>query len=207
MFKRRYRIFKILAFIFLTTICLRAVANQTNKAATGGGVYVDEEITTPVTKIAGPETKRAESQSIDFNSPTFAEDLKNYLENNIYMPKGYILSYSFSYDKNGTIADIHLISVLEKEFTVDYPARVYGDVCKRDKLAEGQIYVTDNATSGDLRVESINNTKDGKYLVKIYDLIKNIGKSHIIALPPYGQDAGFIHTGGMYYGGKVYISQ
>ncbi len=207
MFRRRYRIFKILAFIFLITICLRAVANQTNKAATGGGVYVDEEITAPVTKIADPETKKAESQSIDFNSPAFAEDLKNYLENNIDMPKGYILSFSFSYDKNGTIAAIHLISVLEKEFTGDYPARVYGDVCKRDKLAEGQIYVTDNSTSGDLRVDSINNTKDGKYLVKIYDLIKNIGKSHIIALPPYGQDAGFIHTDGMYYGGKVYISQ
>lgn len=206
MFRKRYRIFKILAFIFLITVCLRAVANQTNKAATGRGVYVDEEITAPVTKIAAPETKKAESQSINFNSPTLAEDLKNYLENNIDMPKGYILSFSFSYDKTGTIADIHLISVLDKDFTVDYPSRIYGDVCKRDKLAEDQIYVTDNSTTGDLRVESMNNTKDGKYLVKIYDLIKNIGKSHIIEIPPE-KDAEFIHTGGMYYGGKVYISQ
>ena len=190
----------------------KKTTNQTsNTQATSNsnyGIYVDEKITTPITQIAGPQVN--ELKSLNFSSPTFSEDLKKNIQTNVDFPKNNVVTFSFSYTKQGTIANIHIISISGDDYHDGndyYAARVYGDVCKRDGLKENQIYIAKDTRTADLTIDTINNTKEGKYLVKLYDFIKNIGKTHSIEIPPYERDAEFSTIGGMYYQGNLYINQ
>ena len=195
--------------MFVTSSCLSTFANQyDNSKFENNAIYVEEEITTPITQIAGPQVN--EIKSPDFNSPTFAEDLKKYIQTNVDFPKNNVVTFSFSYTKQGTIANIHIISISGDDYHDGndyYAARVYGDVCKRDGLNDNQIYISKDSRTADLTIDTINNTKDGKYLVKLYDFIKNISKTHSIEIPPYERDAKFSCISGMYYQGNLYINK
>ena len=172
-------------------------------------IYVDEKITIPIIKIASPKKQEFAAKSLDFNSPTFAEDLKKYLTNNVEFPESNILQFSFSYNKSGTIANIHLISISGEDYHDGndyYASRVYGDTCMQDGLAENQVYVSDNSMKPELKAYPASATVDGKYLLRFYDFIKNMGKSHIIQVP-VEKSSEFSAIGGMYYKGSWYIDQ
>lgn len=209
MFEKKYKfIIILLIFLFLISTTLSAMTKQfASLPVKDNDTYVDENITTPLTKIANPETKKIDSKSLNFTSPSISEDLKNYLVDNIKFPDGYVLTFSFSYNKQGTIAEIHLVSVDENDYHDGndyYAARVYGDVCKREGLNEKQIYIMRDSRVSNLGIDWINNTKDGIYLLKVYNCIKKIGISHSIKIP-YDQYSKYKSIGGMYYKGKVYI--
>ena len=195
--------------MFVTSSCLATFANQYNNAKfENNKIYVDEKITTPITQIAGPQVN--ELKSLNFSSPTFSEDLKKYIQTNVDFPKNNVVTFSFSYTKQGTIANIYISSISGDDYHDGndyYAARVYGDVCKRDGLKENQIYIAKDTRTADLTIDTINNTKDGKYLVKLYDFIKNIGKTHSIEIPPYERDAEFSTICGMYYQENLYINK
>lgn len=200
---------KILIVLFTITTCLLANAEKTSQVTSkNNGVYVDEKITTPITQIAGPQVN--ELKSLNFSSPTFSEDFKKFLTNYVELPKNNVVTFSFSYTKQSTIANIYISSISGDDYHDGndyYAARVYGDVCKRNGLKENQIYIAKDARTADLTIDMINNTKDGKYLVKLYDFIKNIGKTHSIEIPPSERDAEFSTICGMYYQENLYINK
>ena len=187
MFKKKYRFLILLISLFTIGTSLCAFANEfEHQNSKNNGIYIDEKITTPITKIGSPKIQKSKTKSLDFNSPNFAEDLKVYLTNNAEFPESDILQFSFFYNKTGTVAYIHLISISGKDYYDGndyYATRVYGDTCMQDGLAENQVYVSDNSMNPELKAYPASDTVDGEYLLKIYDIIKNMGKSHIIQVP------------------------
>lgn len=154
--------------------------------------------------------KLAEQKAtLNFSSPNFAEDLKKFLTNNVEFPKNDILQFSFFYNKTGTVAYIHLISISGKDYYDGndyYATRVYGDTCMQDGLAENQVYVSDNSMKPELKAYLASATVDGEYLLRFYDIIKNIGKSHIIQVP-VEKSSEFSTISGMHYKGTWHIYQ
>ena len=68
---------------------------------------------------------------------------------------------------NSNFYHIHIISISGDDYHDGndyYAARVYGDVCKRNGLKEHQIYIAKDSRTADLTIDTISNTKDGKYL-------------------------------------------
>ena len=183
---------------------------QTNQVSAGSGVYVDEKIITPVTKIGGPEetpqktTQQSPSAAnLNFKSSSINTDIEKYLRDNLSFPDGYVLSFMFSYDKNGTIANIYLLSSRAGEAGNPTSSwRLYGDDCKRDKLADNQIYVYKNASNPVRSKDLISNTPDGKALVNIYNIMKSMGKTHLVDVPNE-RFSEFTTVGGMYFGSKL----
>ena len=55
-----------------------------------------------------------------------------------------------------------------------YATRVYGDTCMQDGLDENQVYVLDNSMKPELKAYLASATVDGEYLLRFYDIIKNI---------------------------------
>ncbi len=210
MFKKKRQILALLILMFTISTCLHAVAKGGEQTSTeGSGFYIDKKIDIPVAKIGSPDEKESKVESLDFCSPSFTKDLEKYLINNIEFPKGYVISFSFSYDKTGTIAKIHLVSTSDTDFhdgNEHYSSSIYGDVCKRDGLSKNQIYILEDSTTADLKAVPISKTKDGKFLQKMYNSIKNMGNFHIIQVP-YEKHSEFSSIGGMYYRGKLYINQ
>ena len=205
MLKKFYK--NIILFIFVLSVCLLVIANIDDKQNFNkeDGPYVDEKITTPIIKIGSPKVQKNETKSLDFNSPTFAEDLKKYLTNNVEFPKNDILQFSFFYNKTGTVGYIHLISISGEDYYDNndyYATRVYGDTC--NELAENQVYVSDNSMNPELKAYPASDTVDGEYLLKIYDIIKNMGKSHIIQVP-VEKSSEFSTISGIYHKGTWHI--
>ena len=202
---------KNLIVLFTIVTCLQANAEQTGQFTSNNtGIYVNEKITTPITKISGPSKKaKPQKATLNFSSPNFAEDLKKYLTNNVEFPKSNILQFSFFYNKTGTVAYIHLISISGEDYYDGndyYATRVYGDTCMQDGLAENQVYVSDNSMKPELKAYPASATVDGGYLLRFYDIIKNIGKSHIIQVP-VEKSSEFSTISGMHPKGTWHIYQ
>lgn len=210
MFKKKYNFLILLISLFVIGTSLRTFVNEfEHQNSKNNGVYVDEKITTPITKIGSPKIQKSKTKSLDFKSPNFAEDLKKFLTNNVEFPENDILQFSFFYNKTGTVAYIHLISISGEDYYDGndyYATRVYGDTCMQDGLAENQVYISDNSMDPELKAYPASATVDGEYLLRFYDIIKNIGKSHIIQVP-VEKTSEFSTISGMHHKGTWHIYQ
>ena len=203
-------------YLIWILLCITGIIIGSNIAHTAGissvssGKYVDEKIDAPIIKIGDQEeaTQRTTQQSsaganLNFKSASINTDLERYLRDNLSFPDGYVLTFMFSYDKNGTIANISLLSSPASEAgNPDSSWRLYGDDCKRDKLASNQIYVYKNASNPVRSKDLISNTPDGESLVKIYNLMCSMGKTHLVDVP-FERWTEFTTVGGMYFGNKL----
>ena len=155
--------------------------------------------------IAKPTQK---TQKIDFSSPTFQAELKAYITKNVKFHQSYVVNFSFLFSKKGDIAEIHIISIPEKDYldgNDTYVSHIYGDVCKRDNLADNEMYYNNDSSETDLIAIPINSTPDGQYMKWFYDSLKNLTSSHTIEQISYDERDNYTAIGGMYYQGNLYL--
>lgn len=147
-------------------------------------------------------------QKIDFSSPTFQAELKAYITNNVKFHQGYVVNFSFLFSKKGDIAEIHIISIPDKDYldgNDTYVSHIYGDVCKRDNLADNEMYYNNDSSETDLIAIPINSTPDGQYIKWFYDSLKNLSLNHTIEQISYDERDNYTAIGGMYYQGNLYL--
>ena len=145
---------------------------------------------------------------INFSSPSFQAELKTYLTANAKFTQGYVVNFSFLYSAKGDIAEIHIISIPEKDYldgNDTYVSHIYGDVCKRDNLAPNEMYYNHDSSETDLVAIPINSTPDGTNLELFYNIVKRLGTSHSIEQVPYERQDNYSVLGGMYYQGNLYL--
>lgn len=145
---------------------------------------------------------------INFSSPSFQAELKTYLTANAKFTQGYVVNFSFLYSAKGDIAEIHIISIPEKDYldgNDTYVSHIYGDVCKRDNLAPNEMYYNHDSSETDLVAIPINSTPDGTNLELFYNIVKRLGTSHSIEQVPYERQDNYSSLGGMYYQGNLYL--
>ena len=147
-------------------------------------------------------------QKIDFSSPSFQEKLRIYITQNVNFHPNYIVHFSFLYSQKGDIAEIHIISIPEKDYhdgNDTYISHIYGDVCKRDNLANNEMYYNNDSSVSNLIAIPINSTPDGQYIKLFYDSLKNLSSSHTIKQISYEEIDNYTSIGGMYYQGNLYL--
>ena len=147
-------------------------------------------------------------QKIDFSSPTFQAELKAYITNNVKFHQSYVVNFSFLFSKKGDIAEIHIISIPDKDYldgNDTYVSHIYGDVCKRDNLADNEMYYNNDSSETDLIAIPINSTPDGQYIKWFYDSLKNLSLNHTIEQISYDERDNYTAIGGMYYQGNLYL--
>lgn len=147
-------------------------------------------------------------QKIDFSSPTFQAELKAYITNNVKFHQSYVVNFSFLFSKKGDVAEIHIISIPEKDYldgNDTYVSHIYGDVCKRDNLADNEMYYNNDSSETDLIAIPINSTPDGQYIKWFYDSLKNLSLNHTIDQISYDERDNYTAIGGMYYQGNLYL--
>ncbi|MBR6723033.1 hypothetical protein IKL64_06225 [bacterium] len=179
------------------------IENQTNKTSTKQPIEKISKQTQPA--IVKPAVKK---KSIDFSSTNFQTDLRDYILKSIDFPQGYVVNFSFQYTKNGDIAEIHLISIPEKDYLDGddtYISHIYGDVCKRDNLASNEMYYNNDSLEANLISIPINSTPDGPTLKLFYDTLKGISTNHKIEQVSFEEQDNYNSIGGMYYLGELYL--
>ena len=148
------------------------------------------------------------TQQVNFTSPTFSADLKDYILKNINFPQGYVINFSFLFSNNSNIAEIHIISIPEKDYldgNDTYISHIYGDVCKRDNLNLNEMYYNNDSTISDLIPIPINRTPDGHYLKLFYDSLINLSSNHKTEQISYEERDNYNYISGMYYQGNLYL--
>lgn len=161
------------------------------------------KLTPPV--VVTPTIKK---KTINFASSDFQSDLRTYITNNVKFPQGYVVSFSFLYTIQGDIAEIHIISIPEKDYLDGddtYISHIYGDVCKRDNLANNEMYYNGDSSEADLISIPINSTPDGQNLKLFYDALKSIGTTHTTEQIAFENQDNYNSVNGMYYQGNLYL--
>ena len=161
------------------------------------------KLTPPV--VVTPTIKK---KTFNFASSDFQNELRTYLDNNVKFPQGYVVHFSFQYSNDGDLAEIHIISIPEKDYLDGddiYISHIYGDVCKRDNLASNEMYYNSDSSISELIAIPITSTPDGPNLKQFYDTLIAISKNHKIEQVSSEEQSNYIPIGGMYYLGNLYL--
>ena len=214
-----------LVILFTIACSLSAVIGQTAvDASEGESFYVDEEITTPVSKVAGIEIKKSDDKDfslptyikrkvlkakINFKSKNIENDIKDYVVENVGLVPNHQLFFSFFLfdDKTMVALDVSALPLINNE--PPYPTTYsYGQLCERANLAKDKIrkdYRDNNMMPVDTVVDA--RTVDiGPTLIVLYATLREIGGKYYTYMPDYLRGKPYYYVSGSIYNNDMYVS-
>ena len=134
--------------------------------------------------------------------------LKSYLTNSLDFPDDCIITFGFYYNKKGVIGDIITTAVKENSKDDNYQT-MYGDFMPEP--AAGRVYagkysyLKNGASQSNYSMMPAKDAMCGEFLVKLYDAIKRLGKTHTKGISVKANDGSYKHVQGLYSNSVLYI--
>ena len=149
--------------------------------------------------------------------------LVRYFWDNVSFPRKFATEFRFVLDKNMNVSNISVRSMENKYYNVcrrcrnvEHTYRSYTD-SKINELGSNKVisahiypFVCNKRTTKDYRtsrfkIVSASRTKDGEFLIELYNFIKNSGNNHYYTLPKSDNNRYFI-VDGSYFNGRLVIT-
>ena len=223
--KTRTLIFSL--FIFVFACSLSAVAQQlSTNTSKNEGVYVDEKITTPISKVGVSKFEKKEEKLNDFNLPSFINrkikaakinfkskgvenDIKDYVIENVGLVPNYQLFFSFMLydDKTMVGLDVSALPLINNE--PPYPTTYsYGGLCERANLAKDKIR-KDYRDSNMMPVDTVIDARIvdiGPTLIVLYATLRELGGKYYTYMPDHLRGKPFYYVSASIYNNDLHVS-
>ena len=201
MLKKNLRILVLFLFIFVIGICLSVSANQLQKNnLSTEDVYINEEITTPVSRIATPK--------LNFKSKNIEKKVQDYIIENVGLVPNYQIIFSFMIFDDKTLVSLDVSALPLVDNGKPYPTTYfYGFLCERENLSRDRLEKHFWKGSTPVKETIDARTVDiGPTLVLLYATLRNLGNEYYTDIPEYLQNKPYYYVSGSIYNNDMYVS-